>query len=106
MTLVAESLGYDDVAMFQSGTGREGSAEAIFYPYKPTTNPTLVINATIDGENCNFSCPVVPKDATNGFIGGKRYTMTVTIVGTSVSGTEATIAKGWDDGGEKDFVTE
>lgn len=106
MTLVAESLGYDDVAMFQSGTGREGSAEAIFYPYKPTANPTLVINATIDGENCNFSCPVVPKDATNGFIGGKRYTMTVTIVGTSVSGTEATIAKGWDDGGEKDFVTE
>ena len=106
MTLVAESLGYDDVAMFQSGTGREGSAEAIFYPYKPTANPTLVINATIDGENCNFSCPVVPKDATNGFIGGKRYTMTVTIVGTSVSGTEATIAKGWEDGGEKDFVTE
>ena len=106
MTLVAESLGYDDVAMFQSGTGREGTAEAIFYPYKPTANPTLVINATIDGENCNFSCPVVPKDATNGFIGGKRYTMTVTIVGTSVSGTEATIAKGWDDGGEKDFVTE
>jgi hypothetical protein len=106
MTLVAESLGYDDVAMFQSGTGREGSAEAIFYPYKPTANPTLVINATIDDENCNFSCPVVPKDATNGFIGGKRYTMTVTIVGTSVSGTEATIAKGWDDGGEKDFVTE
>ena len=106
MTLVAESLGYDDIAMFQSGTGREGTAEAIFYPYKPTANPTLVINATIDGENCNFSCPVVPKDATKGFIGGKRYTMTVTIVGTSVSGTEATIAKGWDDGGEKDFVTE
>jgi hypothetical protein len=106
MTLVAESLGYDDVAMFQSGTGREGSAEAIFYPYKPTTNPTLVINATIDGENCNFSCPVVPKDATYGFIGGKRYTMTVTIVGTSVSGTEATIANGWDKGEEKDFVTE
>ena len=106
MTLVAESLGYGNVAMFQSGTGREGSAEAIFYPYKPTANPTLVINATIDGENCNFSCPVVPKDATNGFIGGKRYTMEVTIVGTSVSGTEATIAKGWDDGGEKDFVTE
>ena len=106
MTLVAESLGYGNVAMFQSGTGREGSAEAIFYPYKPTANPTLVINATIDGENCNFSCPVVPKDASNGFVSGKRYKMNVAIVGTSVSGTEATIAKGWDDGGEKDFVTE
>ena len=106
MTLVAESLGYDDVAMFQSGTGREDSAEAIFYPYKPTANPTLVINATIDGENCNFSCPVVPKDASNGFVSGKRYTMNVSIVGTSVSGTTASIAKGWEDGGEKDFVTE
>jgi hypothetical protein len=106
MTLVAESLGYDNVAMFQSGTGREGSAEAIFYPYKPTANPTLVINATIDGVECNFSCPVVPKDASNGFVSGKRYTMKVTIVGTSVSGTTASIAKGWEDGGEKDFVTE
>ena len=106
MTLVAESLGYDDVAMFQSGTGREGSAEAIFYPYKPIANPSLVINATIDGENCNFSCPVVLKDASNGFISGKRYTMNVSIVGTSVSGTTASIAKGWEDGGEKDFVTE
>ena len=106
MTLVAESLGYDDVAMFQSGTGREGSAEAIFYPYKPIANPSLVINATIDGENCNFSCPVVPKDASNGFVSGKRYKMNVTIVGTSVSGTEATIAKGWEDGGENNFVTE
>ena len=105
MTLVAESLGYDDVAMFQSGTGREGSAEAIFYPYKPIANPSLVINATIDGENCNFSCPVKLNDA-NGFISGKRYTMNVSIVGTSVSGTTASIAKGWEDGGEKDFVTE
>lgn len=104
MALGSESLGYGNVAMFKSGEGREGTAEAIFYPYKPTNNPTLVINATIDGENCTFSCPVVP--ATNGFISGKRYTMNVSIVGTSVSGTTASIAKGWEDGGEKDFVTE
>lgn len=102
MALASTGLSNGNIVMFHS----TGKAEAIFYPYKPTTNPTLVINATIDGENCNFSCPVVPKDASNGFVSGKRYKMNVTIVGTSVSGTEATIAKGWEDGGENNFVTE
>ena len=81
MTLATTGLSNNNIVMFHSATkSRKGTAEAIFYPYKPTANPTLVINATIDGENCNFSCPVVPKDATNGFIGGKRYIMAVTIV--------------------------
>ena len=102
MALASTGLSNGNIVMFHS----TGKAEAIFYPYKPTTNPTLVINATIDGENCNFSCPVVPKDASNGFVSGKRYKMNVAIVGTSVSGTEATIAKGWEDGGENNFVTE
>lgn len=107
MELVSTGLSNGNIVMFHSATtNRTGKAEAIFYPYKPTENPTLVINATIDDVECNFSCPVVPKDATNGFISGKRYTMKVTILGTSVSGTEATIANGWDAGGEKDFVTE
>lgn len=107
MALASTGLSNGNIVMFHSATTkRTGKAEAIFYPYKSTINPTLVINATIDDENCNFSCPVVPKDASNGFVSGKRYKMNVTIVGTSVSGTEATIAKGWDDGGEKDFVTE
>ena len=107
MALVSTGLSIGNIVMYHSATtNRTGKAEAIFYPYKPTTNPTLVINATIDGVECNFSCPVVPKDASNGFVSGKRYTMKVTIVGTSVSGTTASIAKGWEDGGEKDFVTE
>jgi hypothetical protein len=107
MALASTGLSNSNIVMFHSATtNRTGKAEAIFYPYKPTTNPTLVINATIDGVECNFSCPVVPKDASNGFVSGKRYTMKVTIVGTSVSGTTASIAKGWEDGGEKDFVTE
>jgi hypothetical protein len=107
MALASTGLSNGNIVMFHSATtNRTGKAEAIFYPYKPTTNPTLVINATIDGVECNFSCPVVPKDASNGFVSGKRYTMKVTIVGTSVSGTTASIAKGWEDGGEKDFVTE
>ena len=107
MALASTGLSNGNIVMFHSATTkRTGKAEAIFYPYKPTTNPTLVINATIDDENCNFSCPVVPKDASNAFVSGKRYKMNVTIVGTSVSGTEATIAKGWEDGGENNFVTE
>jgi hypothetical protein len=106
MALDATNMSYGNIAMFHSAGDREGTAEAIFYPYKPTVDPTLVINATIVGVEYNFSCPIVPKNASNGFVSGKRYTMKVTIVGTSVSGTTASIAKGWEDGGEKDFVTE
>ena len=105
MALDATNMSYGNIAMFHSGD-REGTAEAIFYPYKPTVDPTLVINATIDNVDCIFSCPVKLKDA-NGFISGKRYTMNVSIIGTSVSGTTATIAKGWDtDTDEESFVTE
>lgn len=107
MALDATNMSYDNIAMFHSSTEkRKGTAEAIFYPYKPTEDPILVINATIDNVDCIFSCPVKLKDA-NGFISGKRYTMNVSIIGTSVSGTTATIAKGWDtDTDEESFVTE
>ena len=100
----ATSLSYDNIVMFNNTSA--STAEAIFYPYKPTENPTLLINATIDNVDYNFTCPVVPKDA-NGFVGGKRYTMNVSIVGSSVSGTDATIANGWDTNtDEETFVTE
>lgn len=104
MALDATSLSYDNIVMFNNTSA--STAEAIFYPYKPTENPTLLINATIDNVDYNFTCPVVPKDA-NGFVGGKRYTMNVSIVGSSVSGTDATIANGWDTNtDEETFVTE
>ena len=107
MALDATNLSYDDIAMFHRSTkDREGTAEAIFYPYKPTADPILVINATIDNDDCNFSCPVKLNND-NGFISGKRYTMNVSIIGTSVSGTNATIANGWDTNTEgQSFVTE
>ena len=107
MALDATNLSYDDIAMFHSSTkDREGTAEAIFYPYKPTVDPILVINAKIDNVDCNFSCPVKLNND-NGFISGKRYTMKVSIIGTSVSGTNATIANGWDTNtDEESFVTE
>ena len=107
MALDTTNLSYDDIAMFHRSTkDREGTAEAIFYPYKPTADPILVINATIDNDDCNFSCPVKLNND-NGFISGMRYTMNVSIIGTSVSGTNATIANGWDTNtDEESFVTE
>ena len=107
MALDATNMSYGNIAMFHSSTeDRKGTAEAIFYPYKPTEDPILVINATINNVNCNFSCPVKLNNA-NGFISGKRYTMNVSIIGTSVSGTTATIANGWDTNtDEESFVTE
>ena len=107
MALDATNISCGNIAMFHSSTeDRKGTAEAIFYPYKPTEDPILVINATINNVNCNFSCPVKLNNA-NGFIGGKRYTMNVSIIGTSVSGTNATIANGWDTNTEgQSFVTE
>ena len=100
----ATNLKYGDIAMFHNATN--STAEVIFFPYAPTENPTLLINATIDDVDYNFTCPVVPKNA-NGFIGGKRYTMNVSIVGSAISGTEASIAKGWDTNTkDESFITE
>lgn len=107
MALDATNMDYGNIAMYHSSTeDRKGTAEAIFYPYKPTVDPILVINAKIDNVDCNFSCPVKLNND-NGFISGKRYTMNVSIIGTSVSGTNATIANGWDTNTEgQSFVTE
>jgi hypothetical protein len=104
MAHTAATLQYGDIKMYNNTS--ESTAEAIFYPYRPTENPSLLINATIDNEVYNFTCPVVAKDA-NGFIAGKRYTMKVSIKGSSVSGTEVSIAKGWDNNTQDEsFVTE
>lgn len=104
MAHTAATLQYGDIKMYNNTS--ESTAEAIFYPYRPTENPSLLINATIDEEIYNFTCPVVAKD-TNGFIAGKRYTMKVSIKGSSVSGTEVSIAKGWDNNTQDEsFVTE
>ena len=57
----ATNLEYGDVAMFHNTS--TSTAEAIFFPYVPTANPTLLINATIDDVEYDFTCPVVPKNA-------------------------------------------
>ena len=99
-----EPESYGNVKMYHSAA--EKNAEVIFYPCVPEENPRLVINAVIDGSECTLSCPVMPNGSV-GFIGGKRYKMSVLIEKTAVSGTSATIASGWDtDTEEENFVTE
>lgn len=98
------SLGYGDVEMYHDSASSK--AEAIFFPYMPSENPTLQINATAGSTEYNLSCPVAVKDG-NGFVGGKRYKMKVTIVGSNISETTASIARGWDvNTDEQSFVTE
>lgn len=103
MEYESTDLGYDDIVMYHNTSA--STAEAIFYPYKPVKNPTLLINATIDDIKYNFTCPVVAKDA-DGFLGGRRYTMNISIVGSSVDGTDASIANGWDTNTkDESFIT-
>lgn len=100
----ATNLEYGDVTMYYDAS--TSKAEAIFYPYNPTSNPTLLINATIDDVDYSFTCRVVPNNAA-GFMAGMRYAMSVTIVGSSVDGTDASIANGWDNNTEDEsFVTQ
>ncbi|MBQ5855493.1 MAG: fimbrillin family protein, partial [Alistipes sp.] len=57
----ATNLKYGDITMYYSADASK--AEAIFYPYNPTSNPTLLIDATIDNVDYTFTCPVVPNSA-------------------------------------------
>ena len=97
-------LQYGDVVMFHNDN--EKNAEAIFFPCAPSESPTLVLNAMIDGKEYTLSCPVTA-NSDEGFVAGKRYKMDVIIKGTTISGTSATIASGWDTNTEEQsFVTE
>lgn len=87
------SLGFGDVAMFLDED--KETAECIFYPYVPTVNPALVINATINGAEKVFRCPVVLKNNT-GFVSGKRYKMNVSITGADAVETSLSVVKDWD----------
>jgi hypothetical protein len=103
MAYSTTSLDYGNIVMYHDSSKKQ--AEAIFYPYIPDEPIRLIINASIDGKPQDFSCPIVAKND-KGFVGGKRYTMTVSIRGTSVSSTAASIAAGWDNNTtEQSFVT-
>ena len=74
----------------------ELTSEAIFAPYVSEA-PKIVITTTIDGVDRVFSIGV--KAPADGFASGNRYTMNVTIGGTSVTdgSVTATLANGWGE---------
>ena len=85
----------------------ELTSEAIFAP-QMGENPKVVITTDIDGVDRVFSIGVTAP--ANGFAPGNRYTMNVTIGGTSVENgsVTATLANGWETGdanGEADGTT-
>ena len=87
------ALGYGNIAMYHdNGTN---TAEALFYPYIPSENPVLVINATINGTEKELICPVSLKGE-GGFKGGSRYKMNVEITGSTISNTSINIVKDWN----------
>lgn len=80
------------------------TSEAIFTPQ--TGSPKLVITALIDNVERVFSLNVTAP--TGGFVSGNRYTMNVTIGGTTAEIGEIEIANGWETGdanGEADGTT-
>ena len=74
----------------------ELTSEAIFAPQMSDT-PKIVITTTIDDVERIFSIGVTAP--TDGFASGNRYTMNVTIGGTSVTdgSITATVANGWGE---------
>ena len=80
-------------------------SEAIFAPQVGTA-PKIVITALIDNVERVFSLNVT--GPTGGFVSGNRYTMNVTIGGTTAEIGEFEIANGWETGdanGEADGTT-
>lgn len=89
------------------GEEEKDMSEAIFAP-QMGENPKVVITTDIDGVDRVFSIGVTAP--ANGFASGNRYTMNVTIGGTSVENgsVTATLANGWETGdanGEADGTT-
>lgn len=83
---------FGDITMYHEAEKK--SAEAIFFPYTPTSDPKLVVNATINGQTKAFECPIVLKQS-SAFVGGKRYIMTVTVSETGIEGV-MTMIKDWN----------
>ena len=89
------------------GEEEKDMSEAIFAP-QMGENPKVVITTDIDGVDRVFSIGVTAP--ANGFAPGNRYTMNVTIGGTSVENgsVTATLANGWENGdanGEEEGTT-
>lgn len=90
-----ESMSYGDaggsgnIKMYHNSADK--TAEGIFFPYTPTSNPEIVI--TIEGESKPLTCPVSLNKVTR-FEGGKCYIMKIAITGSTIEGAEISV-KDW-----------
>ena len=97
---ITNGTGTTEISAFVTGQ----TSEAIFAPQSAT--PKIVITAMIDNVERIFSINVTAP--TDGFVSGNRYTMNVTIGGTTAEIGEIEIANGWETGdanGEADGTT-
>lgn len=93
-----------NISMFFNSS--ENTAEGIFYPYIPQEDPVLVVKTTIKGVKKDFRCPISLKDP-NGFLGGKRYKMTVRINGTKIENSTINAVKDWtEDSGRIESIAD
>lgn len=83
---------FGDIQLYHDS--KEHTAEAIFFPHVQTESATLVINVTINGTNKVLKCPVTLRNA-QGFLGGKRYKMTVKINGNGIENSSVTEVRDW-----------
>lgn len=86
------SKAFGDIQLYHDS--KEHTAEAIFFPHVQTESATLVINVIINGINKVLKCPVTLKNP-QGFLGGKRYKMTVKINGNGIENSSVTEVKDW-----------
>ena len=87
------SKGFGNIDMCHDKT--DNSAEAVFYPYIPETDPILVAHVSVDGMVKELTCPVRLKSS-DGFIAGKRYKMSIEISGSAITNASINIIKDWD----------
>lgn len=88
------NLGYGNVDMFHSASDQE--AEAIFFPYdanKAPAKPSLEITTS---EGKTIPCSISLDKIGGIFEGGKRYTMTIIVSGSSIEGAEVTMVRDWN----------
>lgn len=85
--------GFGNIDMCHDKT--ENCAEAVFYPYIPETDPVLVAHVSVDGMVKELTCPVRLKSS-DGFMGGKRYKMSIEISGSAITNASINIVKDWD----------
>lgn len=92
-----ESMSYGDagnsgnIKMYHDFADK--TAEAIFFPYTPSSAPVLVVTAEINGESDTFECPISLSKVTR-FEGGKCYIMKIAITGSTIEGAEISV-KDW-----------